>query len=144
MHPLADKITTFHSPFADTEAQKAALKEESDALKQQLEGQIDGFKTDATRIGKQALVIGGSIMAVYLLLDLLLPNNNNDETDQQGSNPLAVGSSKNSTQFPWLAKSVSAYAVTWLLGLAREKLIDFLATQNHSNAVPNTNSTSET
>jgi hypothetical protein len=141
MHPLADKITTLHSPFADTEAQKAALKEESDALKQQLEGQIDGFKTDATRIGKQALVIGGSIMAVYLLLNLLLPNN--DETDQQG-NPLAVGSSKNSTQFPWLAKSVSAYAVTWLLGLAREKLIDFLATQNHSNAVPNTNSTSET
>lgn len=28
---------------------------------------------DAERIGKQALVIGGTIAAVYLLLELLLP-----------------------------------------------------------------------
>jgi hypothetical protein len=131
MKSLADKITVFQPPFGDTDTQKTMLEAESELLKQRLEGQIDNFKTDATRVGKQALVIGGSVMAVYLLLDWLLPND--DEAEITPHTKPQVEASQPS----WLVKSVSAYAITWLLGIAREKLMDFLATQPSMNTAVN-------
>jgi|GEM_PF-1371799 len=140
MNSLTDKITSFSVPFGDTEARETTLQQESKVARQQLEGQIEHLKTDAIRMGKQALVIGGTIMAVYLLLELILTADD-DAENRSNSNKSVVIASKSTSS--WLTKSVSAYAMTWLLGLAREKLTDFLATQNHNNEIVDTRPASE-
>lgn len=140
MNSLTDKITSFPILFGDTEARKTALEEESKVVRQQLEGQIAHLKTDATHVGKQALVIGGTILAVYLLLELILPDDEEEKNRFDGNKSVATPSKSTSS---WLTKSVSAYATTWLLGLARKKLTDFLATQNHKNEIVDTRPATE-
>ena len=140
MNSLTDKITSFPVLFGDTEARKTALEEQSKVVRQQLEGQIAHLKTDAAHVGKQALVIGGTILAVYLLLELILPDDEEEKNRSNGNKSVTTPSKSTSS---WLTKSVSAYATTWLLGLARKKLTDFLATQNHKNEIVDTRPATE-
>lgn len=95
-------------------------------------------------VGKNTLIVGGSIMAVYLLLELLISN---DDEDKSPSNNQTKGDRTIVVQagspHSWVTKAVGTYALTWLLGLAREKLIEFLETQKETNAGNDTNTTSE-
>lgn len=98
----------------------------------------------AFRVGKNTLIIGGSIMAVYLLLELLISD---DDADKSPSNNQTKGDRtivvQAASPHSWVTKAVGTYVLTWLLGLAREKLTDFLATQKDTNAGNDTNTTSE-
>ena len=99
------------------------------------------LKIDAERIGKQALVIGGTIAAAYLLLELLLPDEE-PEIKTTGTNTAPVIIKRHEESSSWITKAVTSYAITWALGMARQKLMDFLATQKNRNEVRNTNETS--
>jgi hypothetical protein len=142
MSDFLKNIVSFAEPFGNTTNRKTELQQTSDNYKQVLEEKITDLKTDASRIGKQALVIGGSIAAVYLLLEMILPADDDEiETKNtvSGVTPIIVERPKESS---WLSKSLQTMATTALLALAKQKLSDFLAVQTEPNATENTNTAS--
>jgi hypothetical protein len=142
MSDFLKNIVSFAEPFGNTTNRKTELQQSSDNYKQMLEEKITDLKTDASRIGKQALVIGGSIAAVYLLLEMILPADDDEiETKNNLSSvtPIVVERPKESS---WLSKSLQTMATTALLALAKQKLSDFLAVQTEPNATENTNTAS--
>ena len=141
MASIPKNILTFEEPFGDTNGRKTVLKEASEGYRRLLEQKMGDLKIDAERIGKQALVIGGAIAAVYLLLDMLLPDEE-PETKTISNNHTPIIIERRAEGTSWLTKAVTSYAVTWALGMARQKLMDYLATQKNTNEVRNTNETS--
>ncbi|WP_428655062.1 hypothetical protein [Runella sp.] len=142
MATLPKNILTFEEPFGDTNGRKVELKSTTEGYRRLLEEKLEDLKIDAAEIGKQAIVIGGVIAAVYLLVDALLPEDEPEIKVKNGSNvPVVIERHEEKTS--WVTKAVVSYAVTWALGMAREKLIDYLATQQNSNAGTNTNETSK-
>ena len=139
MASIPKNILTFEEPFGDTNGRKTVLKEASEGYRRLLEEKMGDLKIDAERIGKQALVIGGTIAAVYLLLELLLPEEE-PEIKTISNSPVIIERREESSS--WVTKAVTSYAVTWALGMARQKLMDYLATQKNRNEVRNTNETS--
>jgi hypothetical protein len=142
MSDFLKNIVSFAEPFGNTTNRKTELQQSSDDYKQMLEEKISDLKTDASRIGKQALVIGGSIAAAYLLLEMILPADDDEiETKNNLSSvtPIVVERPKESS---WLSKSLQTMATTALLALAKQKLSDFLAVQTEPNATENTNTAS--
>lgn len=141
MASIPKNMLTFEEPFGDTNGRKTVLKEVSEGYRRLLEEKMGDLKIDAERIGKQALVIGGTIAAVYLLLDMLLPDEEPEaKTTSNTHTPIIIERRAEGTS--WLTKAVTSYAVTWALGMARQKLMDYLATQKNTNEVRNTNETS--
>lgn len=139
MASIPKNMLTFEEPFGDTNGRKTVLKEASEGYRRLLEEKMGDLKIDAERIGKQALVIGGTIAAVYLLLELLLPEEE-PEIKTISNSPVIIERREESSS--WVTKAVTSYAVTWALGMARQKLMDYLATQKNRNEVRNTNETS--
>jgi hypothetical protein len=142
MSDFLKNIVSFAEPFGNTTNRKTELQQTSDNYKQVLEEKISDLKTDASRIGKQALVIGGSIAAVYLLLEMALPADDDEieiKNNPSGVTPIVAERQKENS---WLSKSLQTMATTALLALAKQKLGDFLAVQTESNATENTNTTS--
>ncbi len=142
MASLPKNILTFEEPFGNTNDRKVSLKSESEGYRRLLEEKIEDLKVDAVHIGKQALVIGGAIAAVYLLLDALLPEEES-EIKTKDSHNLPVVFERHEEKTSWLTKAVTSYAVTWALGIAQQKLMDFLATQQKTNAGTDTNEASK-
>ncbi len=141
MASIPKNMLTFEEPFGDTNGRKTVLKEVSEGYRRLLEEKMGDLKIDAERIGKQALVIGGTIAAVYLLLDMLLPDEEPEtQTTSNTHTPIII--ERRAEETSWLTKAVTSYAVTWALGIARQKLMDYLATQKNTNEVRNTNETS--
>ena len=139
MSNLLNKITSFSQPFGETAARKDELRQTADSYKQALDEKIIDLKDDASRIGKQALVIGGVIAAVYLLLELVLPDDE-DEPNNVPKSPVVVERNNESS---WLGKAVQSMAMTAILALAKQKLEEFLAIQNQTNATANTDTNPE-
>lgn len=141
MASIPKNMLTFEEPFGDTNGRKTVLKEVSEGYRRLLEEKMGDLKIDAERIGKQALVIGGTIAVAYLLLELLLPDEEPEiKSASITTTPVVIERREESSS--WVTKAVTSYAVTWALGMARQKLIDFLATQKNRNEVRNTNETS--
>ncbi|WP_298358987.1 hypothetical protein [Runella sp.] len=141
MASIPKNMLTFEEPFGDTNGRKTVLKEVSEGYRRLLEEKMGDLKIDAERIGKQALVIGGTIAAAYLLLELLLPDEEPEiKTASTNTTPVVIERREESSS--WITKAVTSYAITWALGMARQKLMDFLATQKNRNEVRNTNETS--
>ncbi len=135
MNNLLDKITSFEQPFGDTSLRKNELKQVSDGYKQVLDDKIADLKIDASRIGKQALVIGGSIATVYLLLELLLPDDESEIKNVPSNGTVVI---ERKSEHSWLAKGLQSMAMTALLALAKQKLEDFLENQTEINATEST------
>jgi hypothetical protein len=142
MASLPKNILTFEEPFGDTNGRITELQTASEGYRRLLEEKIEDLKVDAVEIGKQALVIGGVIAVVYLLVDALLPEDEPEIKSKNTSN-VSGGIERHTEKTSWVVKAVTSYATTWLLGLARQKLMDFLATQQNTNAGTDTNETSK-
>lgn len=140
MANLPKNILTFEEPFGDTNGRKIELKDTSEGYRQLLEEKFEDIKANASHIGQQALVIGGIISAVYLLLEAVLPD---EEPEPRASeiNKTPVVIEHREHKASWLTKAVTSYALTWALGVARQKLIDFLAAQQNRDEVKNTHET---
>ena len=134
MSAILNKILTFTEPFANTAARKESLANATESLKASLDSKLASLKTDGLDVAKTALIIGGSVLAVYLLLEAVLPDE--DENEEES----AIKKSKSRTivlkqaESSFITKAVTGYAVTFLLGLAKQKLTDYLATHDQPHA----------
>jgi len=60
-------------PFADTTARRAQLMAATERFKTSITDSVDSIKGDANEIGKTAAFVGGAALAVYLVVNAILP-----------------------------------------------------------------------
>lgn len=141
MTPIPKNNLRFEALFGDTDGRKLALKELAATYRERLKTKIEDLEIDTKRVGKHALVIGGTITAVYLLLELLLPDDEPEvkTLDRPMNTPIVIQQKSQSSS--WVTKTVTSFALSWALEAARQKLMEFLATQQSTNEVKDTNDT---
>jgi hypothetical protein len=106
---------------------KEQLKADASKFKEALEGQIENIKEKGLNIGKTALIAGGIAFAGYILIDLLTGSskkNNKKAVLKIDSNNLVE---KKATKDSWIVASIKGYILAFLIGIAREKIVEALA-----------------
>jgi len=107
-------------PKTSREERKELLQESIDKYLGAIETQIGDLK----KVGKNALVIGGIIVAVYAITELLLPEG---KEEKQESEPLPIiepEKEKEGDSMLWSA--MKGAATTVLLAIAKEKLLELI------------------
>jgi hypothetical protein len=109
-------------PKTNREERKELLQESIDKYLGAIETQIGDLK----KVGKNALVIGGIIVAVYAITELLLPDG---EEEKQADKPLLLTEpepvkEKEENSMVWGA--IKGAATSVLLAVAKEKLMELI------------------
>ena len=109
-------------PKTNREERKELLQESIDKYLGAIETQIGDLK----KVGKNALVIGGIIVAVYAITELLLPDG---KEEKQANEPLLLTEpepvkEKEGDSMLWAAMKGAATSV--LLAVAKDKLLELI------------------
>lgn len=129
-------LTRHTKPFSsDTPRQKELLKEQVEGYRQQLNAQWQELQTNATHYGKHALIVGGVVAGVYVVLNTLLPEEEEETIDQQ---PRPIGlvalAQESSSIGPTIGKALRGIAWSLAIGWARQKVSHYLEAEKKSNA----------
>lgn len=149
-------------PFADTTARRAQLMAATEQFKTSITDGVGSIKEDATKVGKSAAFVAGAALAVYLVVNAVLPKsaeyryaekygepegdewndiagNYDDEDDEsvpetprQKANRKKTKEAKKSTAATGL---VGGLITSVLTNIAREQLTGFLARIRTNNAI---------
>ncbi len=118
-------------PVIPPKAEKKSKKELSalaDKYKNAIEDQLEGIKEKGLDIGKTALIIGGIAFGGYILFDLFFGEK---EKSFKKAKFLKLNSNKLSetknTKDSWVVSSIKGYILAFILGIAKEKLLEALA-----------------
>ena len=146
-------------PFADTTARRAQLMAATERLKSSISDNVDAIKGDATEVGKTAVFVAGAALAVYLVVNAILPKSDEyryaekygepddedydyDERDDdddyhpQPSNQKAIRQKAEKVQKSAAASGLIGGLITSVLtNIAREQLTGFLARIRTNNAI---------
>ena len=130
-------LTRHTKPFSsDTPREKEQMKETVESYRQQMDAQWQELKGDATHYGKQALVIGGVVAGVYLLMDALLPAE--DGTEEQPLTPAPVKPDvprpKSTDDGLSVGTALRGLAWTFAVGWARKQLTHFVEAEKKTDA----------
>lgn len=115
---------------------KSELAETADVLRQKIESQLANIKDETIDKAKKVLVIGGASLAVYWLVDTLL-------ADDEDKKPKKIKVQNAETALVALPKikedsaiftAIKGAVLTFLLALAKEKLIEVLSQLKKSDA----------
>jgi hypothetical protein len=125
-------------PFSsDTLRKKEELRETVDGYRQKLDAQWQELQTNTTLYGKQALVIGGIIAGVYLLLETILPKADDEEEFEEkeivAKTPPKIQKIKSESDFK-IGKALQGLAWTLVSGWARQQFSNYIAAQTKSDA----------
>ncbi|MFD2932287.1 hypothetical protein [Spirosoma flavum] len=146
-------------PFADTTARRAQLMAATEQFRTSITDSVEAIKGDATEVSKTAAFVAGTALAVYLVVNAILPKSDEyryaekygepddsdddyDETDESDENHLqpsyrkAVKQQANKTQKSAAASGLIGGLITSVLtNIAREQLTGFLARIRTNNAI---------
>ena len=128
MNLRAPKISP---PFtSSTEEEKDVLSERLNLYKDKLDDQWSGIKHDLSEYGKRAAIIGGVVLGVYGLLNLILPEADDDEElhvveDRRPVKKAGIG-------VP-LAGAIQSILWTVAMNWAKEKVRDFVVADKPAN-----------
>ena len=148
-------------PFADTTARRAQLMAATERFKTSITDSVEGIKDDAAEVGKTTVFVAGAALAVYLIVNAILPksdeyryaekygepdelnddyeeddNVEDDEAYSPPSNQKAVRQQPNKTQRSAAASGLIGGILTSVLtNIAREQLTGFLARIRTNNAI---------
>ena len=147
-------------PFADTTARRAQLMAATEQFKTSITDGVESMKEDATEVGKSAAFVAGAALAVYLVVNTVLPKSDeyryaekygepegdewknatgNDEDDESVPETPRQKASKKQTKE--IKKSAAASGLigglitSILTNIAREQLTGFLARIRTNNAI---------
>jgi hypothetical protein len=112
---------------------KSELIETADALRQKIESQLANIKDETIDNAKKILVIGGASLAVYWLVNALL--NDDDKAkkpkiDKESTKVIIQEPAEDSAIFT----AIKGAVITFLLALAKEKLMEVLSQLNKPDA----------
>lgn len=148
-------------PFADTTARRAQLMAATEQFKSSITHSVDAIKGDATEVGKTAVFVAGAALAVYLVVNAILPKSDeyryaekygepddedydyddSDEEDSDYAHPKASAHKAIKQQANKVQKSAAASGLigglltSVLTNIAREQLTGFLARIRTNNAI---------
>jgi hypothetical protein len=115
-----------------TSERKRELYKEAQAYKNAIDGQVNDIKTETLRISKSAVVIGGVLAGVYLLFRWLSSDSDDGEiqtktivlnTSENLNTPILMNT-ETVEQDSWLIKSIKGYIMTFLVSIAKEKIME--------------------
>ncbi len=148
-------------PFADTTARRAQLMAATERFKTSITDSVESIKDDAAETGKTVALVAGAALAVYLVVNAILPKSteyryaekygeldDEDEDDQdEDEDEEDEARSQSSSRTPakqQAKKTQKAAAASGLIGglvtsvltnIAREQLSGFLARIRNNNAI---------
>ena len=148
-------------PFADTTARRAQLMAATEQFKTSITDGVEGIKEDATEIGKTTAFVAGAALAVYLVVNAILPKSDeyryaekygepdelydddenedehgDDPADTRPSNQKAAKKQANQMKSSAAASGlISGILTSVLTNIAREQLTGFLARIRSNNAI---------
>lgn len=126
----------------DLTTRKEALSQAADQYRQAIDSQIVELKQDAVDVAKKVAIIGGTCLAVYLLVDYLT-----DDSTPKPKRRKRVGTDvaivpvqeaapeKEGNSVFWSA--LKGVAVSLALALAKEKITELIANLTEPNAETN-------
>lgn len=115
-------------------SKREELQKKNGAFKEALQNQLDNLKGDAQKMGKSALLIGGSLVATYLVVDALTAKKKKKRKNKEKTEQGVV---KQSEKDNLLLSTVKEQAIVFLLGLAAQKLASFLSELDSDNGEEN-------
>ena len=140
--------------FADTTARRAQLMAATERFKTSITDSVDSIKDDATEVGKTAAYVAGVSLAVYLVVNAILPKSaeyryaekygepdNDEDYDDEESYDQPSGRHAVDKQAKKAQKSaarsglIGGLVTTILTNIAREQLTGFLARIRQNNAI---------
>jgi len=107
---------------------KRQLHLEAKAYKETIDGQVSNLKSEATRIGTRALIIGGVLATSYLLFSYLTSDDEKKvsaKISENGNLPVIV--KKEKAKESWLVSSIKGYMLSFLMAIAKDKIIEALS-----------------
>jgi len=146
-------------PFADTTARRAQLMAATERFKSSISDNVDAIKGDATEVGKTTAFVAGAALAVYLVVNAILPKSDeyryaekygepddedydydesdeDDESHPQPSTQKAIRQKAEKVQKSAAASGLIGGLITSVLtNIAREQLTGFLARIRTNNAI---------
>lgn len=149
-------------PFANTTARRAQLMAATEQFKTSINHGVESIKEDATEVGKSAAFVAGAALAVYLVVNTVLPKSDeyryaekfgepeddewrnsykNDDDEDDESVPQTPTQKANKKQTKEIKKSAAASGLigglitSVLTNIAREQLAGFLARIRTNNAI---------
>lgn len=140
-------------PFADTTARRAQLMAATERFKTSITDSVESIKDDAAETGKTAAFVVGAALAVYLIVNAILPKSDeyryaekygepDDEDDEDEDDGYhRVVSQRNGRQANKKGTSAAASGLigglvtSVLTNIAREQLSGLLARIRNNNAI---------
>ncbi|AQG81707.1 hypothetical protein [Spirosoma montaniterrae] len=146
-------------PFADTTARRAQLMAATERFKTSISNSVDSIKDDASEAGKTALFVAGAALAVYLVVNAVLPKSDEyryaekygeseaydeddyseeayDDEPAQPTTQKAVKQQAKKTQKAAAASGLIGGLITSVLtNIAREQLMGFISRIRQNNAI---------
>jgi cell division protein ZapA (FtsZ GTPase activity inhibitor) len=118
-------------------SRKEALEQSYSDYKRKLESELEDIKSNVQSVGKKALIVGAGVLAVYGLVSLFSKDKSEDSTDAEKSNKGSEKAqlskrSKKKSNANYLGQVVKEQALVFILGLAAQKLGDFLRELEHN------------
>lgn len=121
-------------PFStDTLSEEAELKNKVAEYRDRLEMQWEDLKTNAVSYGKQALIIGGVLLTAYILLEKLLPEEDEEGTGEIEDAEYTVVKTQKESGFS-VGSAIQSLAWTLAANWAKEKLYNYLQEEQGTNA----------
>ena len=147
-------------PFADTTARRAQLMAATEQFKSSITHSVDAIKDDAAEVGKTTAFVAGAALAVYLVVNAILPKSDeyryaekygepdewdeDEENDDEDDDNTSFQPSKHKFVKQPADKKQRSVAASGLIGglitsvltnIAREQLSGFLARIRTNNAI---------
>ena len=148
-------------PFADTTARRAQLMAATEQFKTSITDSVETIKGDATEVGKTTAFVAGAALAVYLVVNAILPksdeyryaekygepdeqDNDHDDDDEEEDDDVYSQPSTRRAVKQQTNKKPTSSAASGLIGglltsiltnIAREQLSGFLARIRTNNAI---------
>lgn len=114
-------------PFSsDTREDLIELSERAEHYKQKLDTQWDVLKKEAGNYGSKALIIGGVTAGVYLVMNALLPREDDEEAFE------AAAPQPRNQSGPALGSAIKSLIWAAALGLAKQKISDYIASKSET------------
>lgn len=142
--------------FADTTARRAELMAATERFKTSITDGVESIKGDATEVGKTTAFVAGAALAVYLVVNAILPKSDeyryaekygepddeeydydeDDELSDEPSNQKVAKQKANKIQKSAATSGLIGGIITSVLtNIAREQLTGFLARIRTNNAI---------
>ena len=116
-------------------SKREELQKQNGAFKEALQNQLDNLKGDAQKMGKSALMIGGGLVATYLIVDALTAKKKKKRKNREKAEE--DGETKKPVKDNLLLSTAKEQAIVFLLGLAATKLASFLSELDSDNGEEN-------